>query len=132
MDVRPIQQMTPAVIAKRVHLFDPEPVDLPQGRAFGGFGGGQRPSVAVQYYLDSPGAVTILVKDASGNIINDLEGTGDAGFNTAVWDLTRAGAREGSGGGGSRRGPPLVRAGSYTVELTVGSQTVEGTIKVRR
>ncbi len=129
MDVRPIQQMTPAVIAKKVHLFDLEPVDLPQGRAFGG---GQRPSAAVQYYLDSPGAVTILVKDASGNIINDLEGTGDAGFNTAVWDLTRAGAGEGGGGGGFRRGPPLVRAGSYTVELTVGSQTVEGTIEVKR
>jgi hypothetical protein len=134
MDVRPIQQMTPAVIAKRVHLFDPEPVDLRQGGGggFGGFGGGQRPSAAVQYYLDSPGSVTILVKDASGNIINDLEGSGDAGFNMAVWDLTRAGGRQGGGRGGFRRGPPLVGSGSYKVELTVGAQTVEGTIEVKR
>jgi photosystem II stability/assembly factor-like uncharacterized protein len=125
MDVRPIQRMTPEVMAKGVHLFDLAPVDLPQG-------GGQRPSAAVQYYLGAPGVVQILVKDASGNIINDLEGSGDAGFNMAVWDLTRAGEPQGGGGGGFRRGPPLVGPGNYTVELTVGSQTVEGTIEVRR
>ncbi|MCH7684561.1 MAG: hypothetical protein IIB35_12745 [Gemmatimonadetes bacterium] len=130
MDVRPIQQMTPEILASDIHLFDPEPVDLPQGGGFGGFGGGGRPSAAVQYYLSAPGTVTILVKDDSGNIVNDLQGTGDAGFNMAVWDLTRAGAQQGQGR--SRRGPPIVGPGSYTVELTMGSHKVEGTIEVRR
>jgi hypothetical protein len=131
MDVRPIQQMTPDVLAKDIHLFDSEPVVLVQSGGFGGFGGGQRPTAAVQYYLNSPGTVTILVKDASGNIVNDLEGTGDAGFNMAVWDLTRAGGQQG-GQGGFRRGPPIVGTGQYTVELTKGSQTVTGTIEVTR
>ena len=130
MDVRPIQQMTPEILARDIHLLDPAPVDLPQGGGFAGFGGGGRPSAAVQYYLNAPGTVTILVKDDSGNIVNDLEGTGDAGFNIAVWDLTRAGAEQGQGG--FRRGPPIVGPGSYTVELTVGSHKVEGTIEVRR
>jgi len=130
MDVRPIQQMTPEILARDIHLFDSEPVDLPQGGGSGGFGGGGRPSAAVQYYLSAPGTVTILVKDDSGNIVNDLEGTGDAGFNMAVWDLTRAGEQQGEGR--SRRGPPLVGPGSYTVELTMGSHKVEGTIEVRR
>jgi photosystem II stability/assembly factor-like uncharacterized protein len=127
MDVRPIQQMTPEILAKDIHLFDPEPVDLPQG---GGFGGGGRRSAAVQYYLNAPGTVTILVKDDSGSIVNDLEGTGDAGFNLAVWDLTRRGEEQGQGRG--RRGPPIVAPGNYTVELTLGSETVKGTIEVRR
>ncbi len=84
----------------------------------------------MQYYLSAPGTVTILVKDDSGNIVNDLQGTGDAGFNMAVWDLTRAGAQQGERG--FRRGPPIVEPGSYTVELTVESETVKGTIEVRR
>ncbi len=130
MDVRPIQQMTPEILAKDIHLFDPEPVDLPQSGGFGGFGGGGRPSAAVQYYLSAPGTVTILVKDDSGNIVKDLRGTGDAGFNMAVWDLTRAGAQQGQRG--FRRGPPIVEPGIYTVELTMGSHKVEGTIEVRR
>jgi hypothetical protein len=110
-----------------MHLFDPEPVDLPQGR---GFGGGGRPSAAVQYYLSAPGTVTILVKDDSGNIVNDLQGTSDAGFNMAVWDLTRSGVQQGEGG--FRRGRPIVAPGSYTVELTMGSHKLEGTIEIRR
>ncbi len=131
LDVRPIQQMTPALISKRVHLIDPEPVDL-HWDGDGGTGGGGPPSAAVQYYLGSPGSVTILVKDASGNIVGDLEGSGEAGFNMAVWDLARPGEPEGDGGGGLRRGPALVGPGSYAVELTVGSETVEATIEVRR
>ncbi len=135
MDVRPIQQMTPAVIAKTAHLFDPESVDLPEGGGVGGGSGRRPPSAAVQYYLDSPGSVTILVKDASGKIVGDLKGSGDAGFNMVVWDLARPEEPSGGGDGdgdGPREGPALVGSGSYTVELTVGSETLEGTIEVRR
>jgi photosystem II stability/assembly factor-like uncharacterized protein len=130
MDVRPIQQMTPELMANDVHLFDVAPVELPRGGGFQGFGGGARPSVAVQYYLKSPAnTVSIVIKDAAGNIINDLEGTGDSGFNSAVWDLTRAG---GGQGGRGRRGPPIVDPGTYTVELRAGSHSAEGTIEVVR
>jgi hypothetical protein len=129
MDVRPIQQMTPELMAEDVHLFDAAPVELPQSGGFQGFGGGARPSVAVQYYLKSAATVTIVIKDAAGNIVNDLEGTGDSGFNTATWDLTAAGGEQ---RGRGRRGPPLVGAGTYTVELRAGSHSAESTIEVVR
>ncbi len=122
MDVRLIQQMTRDLLAEDIHLFGAEPVTLP-GTV--GFAAGFRPSAAVQYYLRSPEIVSIVIKDESGNIVNDLEGTGDAGFNQAVWDLSHAGAPVG------RRGPPLVAAGEYTVEVTAGSHRAEGTIEVR-
>ena len=129
MDVRPIQRMTPEVMAQDVHLFEVAPVELPQSGGVQGFGGGTRPSAAVQYYLKSPATVTIVIKDAAGNIVNDLEGTGDSGFNSARWDLTRAGAPQ---GGRGRRGPPLVDPGTYTVELRAGSHSADGTIEVTR
>ena len=129
MDVRPIQQMTPELMAEDVHIFDVAAVELAQTGGFQGFGGGARPSVAVQYYLKSAATVTIVIKDAAGNIVNDLESTGDSGFNTATWDLTRAGGEQ---RGRGRRGPPLVGAGTYTVELRAGSHSAESTIEVVR
>ncbi len=92
----------------------------------------QVPSVApgLPNHVPNTARVAILVKDDSGNIVNDLQGTGDAGFNMGVWDLTRAGAQQGQGG--FRRGPPIVEPGGCTVELTVESETVKGTIEVRR
>jgi hypothetical protein len=47
-----------------------------------------------------------------------------------AWTLTQAGAFGGGGGGGGRsETPPIV--GTYTVRLTVGSQTLTQPITVR-
>jgi hypothetical protein len=82
------------------------------------------------------GTRTVLViKDAAGKTINEINGPGGAGLNRAVWNLRHApdttsarataprdtseGAPQGRGGG--RGGPPppgpLVTPGTYTVQL---------------
>jgi hypothetical protein len=91
------------------------------------------------------GTRTVLViKDAAGKTINEINGPGGAGLNRAVWNLrhapdtTSASANAGRGGrgggaqadsaegapqgrGGGRGGPPppgpLVTPGSYSVQL---------------
>ncbi|MFQ5551044.1 MAG: hypothetical protein ACE5FJ_07400, partial [Gemmatimonadales bacterium] len=120
MDVRPIQQMTDTVIAKAAHLFEPEAAQLPRGR----FG---RPQYAfVRYYLKEAQDVTLVIQDADGNTVNEIEGTGDAGLNVAVWDLTRASGED----EGAR--PRFVSPGVYTMVLAVGTETESATMEVTR
>ena len=130
MDVRFIQELTPTIMNSDVHLFDVEDVTL-GGGGFGGFGGGGA-SAFVGYWMRDAGPVIAVVKDASGATVRTLDGTSDAGFNTAVWDLTGDGEETPAGGGGFGGGARTVPAGTYTVEVTRGSTTVSASFDVVR
>ena len=136
IDVRDISSVTPDVLGSALHLFDIEPVSLPSGGfGFGGgFGGGGAPAHAViNYYMESPRSVAIVINDASGSLVRRLEATGDKGFNSARWNLDREGAEQGGGRGfGGRGGAPRVPAGDYTVVITAGGNRAEGEIRVTR
>ncbi|MCK5649820.1 MAG: hypothetical protein KAJ42_00515, partial [Gemmatimonadetes bacterium] len=123
MDIRFIHQMTPAVMGKALHLFDIAPVQVARG--FRGFGGA-RTTAYLTYNLGSAGSVSITIKDSDGNVVRELEGTGDAGFNAVEWDLTR----EGGAQEGRFRRAPTVQPGEYTVEVRAGSATAEGKLVV--
>jgi photosystem II stability/assembly factor-like uncharacterized protein len=118
MDVRPIQALTPDVIAQELRILPSEPM-----RITGGRGGGQARG-EIHYWLKNAAEVTVVVKDNSGATVATLPATGDAGLNTAVWTA--------GGGGGRRGGGAGVATGIYSVVVTAGSATANGNIEVRR
>ena len=126
LDVRPLRQLTPEIVAADVHVLDAGPARLARGRE-----PAVRPSI--YYWLRAAGPVTVTVKDARGEVVRALEGTADAGLNVAHWDLggPAAPAQQGQGGFG-RRGAPPVAPGVYTVEVRQGNRTAEGQVVVTR
>jgi photosystem II stability/assembly factor-like uncharacterized protein len=123
MDVRPIQELTPDVVSSGLHVFDVESVELVGQRFFGG-GFVSGPTAHIAYWLGDAASVDVVVKDDSGAVIAELEGTGDPGYNAALWDLRRT-AEEGERA-------RLARPGSYTVEVSAGGRTATGTLVVTR
>ena len=126
LDLRPIQQLSPEVRGRPLHVFDVESVILPDRRA-GRSDGASRPQVAVHYWLGAPSEVVITVQNADSEIVRMLEGTGDAGHNMAVWDLSVDATEENR----PRRGPPLAGPGRYTVLVDAAAESVEATFTVR-
>lgn len=128
LDVRPIQQLTAEVQEAPLHLFDIESVQLPQRRQ--GFFGGGGVSTPMYYWLAATTTVNIVVKDGEGKVIKTLEGSGDAGLNTASWNLSLDDAPAPRPGGFRR--PNLAAPGTYTVVVTAGEAAAEGSVTVRR
>lgn len=121
MDVSYLQQLTGEVLARPVHLFEMLPAKLPVQR-WRRWVGGQ--NAYIHYYLREAGEVELVVKDAEGKEIKKLEGTGDAGLNMAVWDLTKTGKEKSE--------PSYAAPGKYTVVLIAGPVSVEGTVEVNK
>lgn len=121
MDVRPVQALTPKILASDAYLYDVEPAMLPRSTRRW-YRWMLRPAQMV-YYLKEGGDATLSILDDSGRVVKKIEGTGDAGLNFAEWDLSRdvpAGSDE----------PEFVEAGVYTVRLTVGAVSVEKKVRV--
>ena len=86
-----------------------------------------------RYYLKAAsGGVTVVVADATGQEVARLQGSGNAGINTVVWNTRATGRAGGAGapgrGGGATRGgagiETLAPLGEYTVSLVAGTQTL--------
>ncbi len=121
LDVAPLQQMAPSVLAQRAHLFAPT-VSFEYGQMLAGSepraqrpwkGDGGPIGAEIEYRLAAPlaSAPRVLVVDAAGDTIARLTGTNVAGMNKVSWNLIPApngqfaGGRGGFGGGfGGGRG----------------------------
>jgi photosystem II stability/assembly factor-like uncharacterized protein len=126
MDVANLQLMTPDVLAKGAHLFDTLPAKLPQWRWWRW---GRKQDAFIYYYLKEAQEVKLTVKDETGKVVKELEGTGDVGMNRAVWDLKPTPKKEDEKG---RMRYPFVKPGKYTIVLTAGSLSIEGTVQVNK
>jgi hypothetical protein len=129
MDVRPIQHMTPEVLAAAVHVFDAEPIRLSAGGRGGGFGGGAN-STALYYWLKSPGASSITIRNREGQSVRELTGGSDAGINMTVLSAGGGGGRGGQPAGRGSGGP--LTPGMYSVEVKQGGQTASALLTVSR
>jgi hypothetical protein len=130
MDVRPIQQLTPHITQQPVAvLAQSEPAMLGRGRGFGG----TRPA-RIWYWLASAGSATVTIRNGAGEVVRQLDGTGDAGLNSVMWDLrSDAAAAAGGGGRGGRGGfGGGAAAGAYRVEVRQGSNGATGWVQVSR
>jgi hypothetical protein len=124
MDVRPIQELTPEVMAEAVHLFDVGSAQLPRG--FRGAAG----NATIPYWVGSPGRQALIqVRDSNGNVVQEISGPAEAGLQSVAWDLSRGGAQAGQGGG-MRGRVARVGPGEYTVTVTVGNASAEGKLSV--
>ena len=129
-DVRQLQQLTPQIVAQRVHMFDVEGGYLPSGGGGSGAGGAVQ-SAYVHYWLGEDADVSLEIREGQGRSVNVVQASGSAGLNLAGWSLERMGEPDREGGGGSRRrdfAPP----GPYTAVLTVDGTAHEKTFTVSR
>ncbi len=96
-DISTLQEITPEVLAKDVHLFDVEPqvlwVHSGQNQVAANhqnYSGENAPKGSVvNYYLNSrvPGGVTVQIYRGS-LLVNEYKGSGDPGLNSVEWHLT--------------------------------------------
>ena len=136
-DVRPLQELTPALAAKDVHLFVPR-----TARGFYPLAGwvtsagnaqfrGENPpegatiSFYVRRYTGEP--IKVAITDAAGQPVANLTGAGTPGINRVTWDLKPTKELLTEYGG---EGQKFVPSGEYTVTLTQGKRTETTKLKV--
>jgi photosystem II stability/assembly factor-like uncharacterized protein len=159
-DTGPLQQLTPEVLAAPSHLFRSRTATKWRAISRGATRGhklfmGRNPltiaqrepqnspselqnSATIDFYLRSPGTVTLEISDLRGARSVRTELDGRAGINRHFWDLRfarEAPARAAGGGEEAGGGPPgrapVAEAGTYVVRLTAGGRTHTGTLTVR-
>ncbi|HKP72322.1 MAG TPA: hypothetical protein VJT82_05255, partial [Pyrinomonadaceae bacterium] len=148
-DATPIQQMSDAVRASDMHMFDIRPAVRFTTR-FTRYGIGDKPftgtnppyGALVTYFLkskpDEKTKVRVQILDAQGKLIlEDARVPKERGLNRYAWNLRYGGAQvrrppttEEQPFGGGPRGPQVV-PGTYTVKLFVGDKTLEKRVEVR-
>jgi len=134
-DVSALQQMSNAVLASDVHLFEIEPTVQRMTWSFGAndypFGSrhvqtrNESGGMAIRYYLKDAiaGPAAVVITDSEGHEVSRLEGKAAAGINTVVWSTRRPGGGRGGGGWGGRSPlDQIVPLGQYTVTLEVGGR----------
>ncbi len=145
VDVTPLRQMTEKAREKDAVLFKPNDITRWRREPSRGNSGtrrfvGENPStqVAIFYTLAKRTKdVSLVVKDGKGNVVRELEASGDKGLHRADWNRTvSSGSSSGPSsrfsGGSRRRGRSRsMSIGSYTVELHVGSTVLTQDFEVR-
>ncbi len=142
-DISPLQQLTPATMTSRSHVFDVQRTAtqfIPNENAW--FLGGRdyraenpAPGAYVNYYLAAPvDTVTLRISDAAGDVVRELAGPKEAGMHRVVWDLRAEGVGEIRPGlaGALDLGDvgPFVIPGEYTVRLSAGGTEHTETVRV--
>jgi photosystem II stability/assembly factor-like uncharacterized protein len=148
-DATPIQQLTPEVARRDVHLFDVRPA-LRFTTRFTRYGigdkvfTGQNPpyGALVSYYLrdkpDEKTKVKLQILDERGKMVAELENIAkERGINRVSWNLRYGGPQvrrpptdEETQFTGGPRGPQVL-PGTYTAKLFVGDKTFERRLEVR-
>ncbi len=155
-DIKPLQELTPDVLAQDAHLFSVEPKvrwvgqDRRESGSSNFAGESEPPGMAISYLLRSKPKEGAKIQIFAGNmILADIAGPSDVGLNTVYWNMTgrrertadeKKTAQEGArrpretgygvsmGDAGFASFP--VQPGDYRVVLTVDgkSQTTFGTV----
>ena len=123
---------SPAVLTTDVHVFPPRPATVMQlwkhesymaQRQFVGPNPPQGGVIA--YHLRAPADAKIVIRGPDREIVRELQGTGDAGFNRVTWDLRAEPPRDVPNGRG-----PFVLPGNYTAHVSAAGAEVPVTIQV--
>jgi photosystem II stability/assembly factor-like uncharacterized protein len=149
-DISALQDLSPAVAAVDVHLFDPKPgvkwvVRRPNVTAHTNFNGESNPNgIVITYHLKAPVQGDVQVKVMKGTyVVAETKGTNNAGINKVLWNmrwtpmyLGPAAAQQGRGFGGMSQAqatPPFptfggttaADAGEYTIIVTTMSKKAQ-------
>ncbi len=142
-DLTPLVQLSDAVVATDLHLFDIRAAA--QYRIYSHKGNtGHKMFIApnppegalISYYLKSKAGekdeLKITISDASGKVVRDLKGSTEAGINRTNWDLRHERPAQPDPDAdflGPPRGP-LVPTGTYSVKVSLGSWSASKTVLV--
>jgi len=144
-DISPLQEMTPDVLTRDMHLFEIEPKVRweykNRARPFGHrqFSVPNEPiGIVVYYYLgkDVEGDTRVVVTDPYGNLMAALKGSSRLGLHKVVWNmerpLTDEELREIRSSGRTReRRTARVDPGEYVVTLEAGGKKLQRKAVVR-
>ena len=160
-DITPLQQLTPEVLAKDVHLFTSRPAVQWLDQSIGGNRGnfyyhGENPpaGTSINFYVKSApqGEAALTIANFDGSQKRTAKIKAVAGINRFQWDMrydapppppAPAGGQPGRpGAAGQAQGQaqarrfrpqlgPLAEPGVYKVSLAVDGRTVEGTVTLR-
>ena len=129
LDLIPVQDFKPEVEADPLFLFPVRPARLPQSRDYGGdWALETRQSAVFHFYLKRDGTVTLRVRDKEDKEIKTWTVSGKAGIKTTVWDLTSL--ERPSQKGVYEPALKLIRAGSYTIEMSGGDESTSREFQV--
>jgi photosystem II stability/assembly factor-like uncharacterized protein len=133
-DLTPLSGLTSDVAALELHLFPPRPATVLQRWKHESYSaqrlfiGPNPPAGALlTYHLKAKGKerAAISIRDASGAVVRELDGSADAGFNRVGWDLRSAAPPVLSG----QRGPFVV-PGTYTAVVRANGGEAKTTVRV--
>jgi photosystem II stability/assembly factor-like uncharacterized protein len=151
-DITPLQELSGDVLSHPQHLFDVEPRARygfsTQGMNYHLFGDkylevlNEPDALVVSYYLsaDAPQDARVVVTDASGRQVRQMNGPAKRGLNRALVSLAGGGrgGRGGGGAGGGRGGAPAADSGplpigDYLVTVEAGGTKLskKGTVRAR-
>jgi len=133
-DITPLQELNENVLGQDVFLFEIEPKVQ---RIYGGIGnyqllGDSHPmtpnepnAVVINYYLKEKAAakVNIRVTDPYGKVLREINGKGEAGMNTVLWDMRVPRPQGQAPGFGGFGGGAMVDPGEYVVTIEIGDRT---------
>lgn len=128
-NIWPLQELKPDVLERSVHLFSIRPAVQKQYPVFGNYEllgdshlmtPNEPDEVVIFYYLKNELAEKPRVKiyDQSGNLLQELEGTKEAGLHRIAWDMRKK-------DDGRSRWRPQVEPGVYKVILEAGGKSFE-------
>lgn len=135
-DIRPLQELTPEVLAADVHLFTIRPATefyyLPEGAPWSRriFAAPNPPFGAfINYYLKSYNGeeVSLTITNDKEKVVRKLSGPLTPGINRVVWDLK---PDKDEGDSPSSGQPKFVKPGEYPVTLTMGKKKLTQKVKV--
>jgi photosystem II stability/assembly factor-like uncharacterized protein len=124
-DITPIEELSDAVTAEDLHLFDLRPATEWRIANRGGntgqkvfFGANPPNGALIHYYLktkpEEKERVRITISDKDGKVVRDLDGTKDVGVNRVVWNLRTRSLTAPRGGGGRGGAAPVAATGAAT------------------
>ena len=116
VSLKKIQELTPQVLAKELHLLELDEVTLPAPRR------GEAPAeispAKIFVYAKNGGSGKLTIKNSSGQVLREFPVELKAGLNSLRWDLLAEGQKE------------RVGAGEYQVEVSLGQETRSGKLKL--
>jgi photosystem II stability/assembly factor-like uncharacterized protein len=128
VDIGPLEELTPNVLASDMHLFDVRPAiafkvkHVEAGEGAKGFVGPNPPYGATICYLlqgAAPEPVTVTILDKEGKTVVALKGEQQPGLHKVVWNLRAADGRD-----------ELVAPGDYAARLQIGERKLTKPIRV--
>jgi hypothetical protein len=140
-----LQQLTPQILAKNVHLFALKNLTFNDrwGASRGEFSEPFTPSTEIAFYASKNAETSIRILTANGLVLKELKDESEKGLNFVDYDLTfdekalegyqkelSDKAKKETKVKKAQNGKYYLQAGEYTIEVKLGESTEKQTLKI--